>query len=507
MTEIPAPYVRLKPDVILAAAESAALKAGIFPAAVCIALMLTGCAIGPDYVRPATSANATWQAPLPLAPTLPHDGKNAALVQWWSQWDDPVLVELIAHAQRENTTIAQAGARIAQSRASYRGIRSALFPAITATGSDIRSKGGQSGQNASFGTSNDATTEQHSRTLSLDAAWELDLVGGARRGREAAALRADARDADWHDARVTVAAEVATQYVNLRTCEVLLNGYEIDAASRKETARLINLKMNAGFEAPANAQLSNASAAEAGARLTQQRVDCDLIVKVLAELSAVNEPQLRPMLERRRGVVPKPATFSIGSVPADVISQRPDMASAEFELSAASSDIGVAIADRFPRLSLTGSIGYADNSASGFNSQGRTWSYGPAISLPIFDAGKRAANVDVARARYDEALASYKGKTLRAVREVEESLVRLDSAAKRETDTTLALSGYQNFLTAAEARVKAGAGSLTELEEARRAVVLAQGVAVGVTRDRLTAWIGLYKALGGGWQGASRQQQ
>lgn len=482
------------------------MRACIYPGTALLALALTGCAIGPDYIRPANSANPAWLAPQPVPPTLPHDGKTAALVQWWSQWDDPVLADLIAHAQRENTTIAQAGARIAQSRASYRGIRSALFPTVTGNGSNIRSKGGQGTQNVSFGAGNGATTEQHSRTLSLDAAWELDLLGGGRRGREAAARRVDARDADWHDARVSVAAEVATQYVNLRTCEVLLTGYEVDAASRKETARLINLKMDAGFEAPANAQLSNASAAEASARQVQQRADCDLIVKVLAELTALNEPLLRPALEKRRGVVPTPPAFSIKSVPAEVISQRPDLASAEFELAASTSDIGVAIADRFPRLSLTGSIGYADFSGSGFNSQGRTWSYGPAISLPIFDAGKRAANVDVARARYDEALAAYKGKTLRAVREVEESLVRLDSAARRETDTNLALRGYQNFLTAAEARVKAGAGSLTELEEARRAVVLAQGAAVGVTRDRLNAWIGLYKAVGGGWQGAQIEQ-
>ena len=93
------------------------MKAGIFPAATLITLALTGCAIGPDYVRPATSANATWLAPQPVALALPHDGRTAALVQWWSQWDDPVLADLIAHAQRENTTIAQAGARIAQSRA------------------------------------------------------------------------------------------------------------------------------------------------------------------------------------------------------------------------------------------------------------------------------------------------------------------------------------------------------------------------------------------------------
>ena len=162
-------------------------------------------------------------------------------------------------------------------------------------------------------------------------------------------------------------------------------------------------------------------------------------------------------------------------------------------------DIGVAMADRLPRISLTGSIGYSGFSSAGI-ADGRTWSWGPALSLPIFDFGRRAANVDGARARYDESLANYRVRALKAVREVEEALVRLDSAAQRETDASAALRGYEQVLAAAEARVRVGAGSLPELEEARRAVVASQGIAVGVTRERLSAWIALYKSIGGGWQ-------
>jgi outer membrane protein, multidrug efflux system len=458
--------------------------------------LLSSCAIGPDYQRPATNANNAWVAP------LPHDGKPASLVNWWSQWDDQVLVELIDNAMRENTSVAQAAARIAQSRANYRSLTSLLFPAFTANASDTRSKGDtqqQGGQSGQVGQGGQPNAEQRIRNLSLDAAWELDVVGGARRGREAAALRLDAREADWHDAKVMIAGEVAMQYVNLRTCEVLLAGYDIDTKSRVETARLTNLKRDAGFEAPANAALVNASASEANARYIQQRAECDLIVKTLAELTATSEPLLRVILEKKRAVLPVPKTFAINQIPAEAISQRPDVASAERELAASMADIGLAIADRFPRISLTGVIGYQQFSTGGVESNGRTWRFGPAITLPIFDAGRRAANVDAARARYDEQLAAYKGKTLRAVREVEDSLVRLDSAAKREADANAALIGYQKFLNAAEAKVKVGAGSLTELEDARRAVVAAQGAAVGVARERLTAWIGLYKAVGGGW--------
>lgn len=462
--------------------------------AACLAALGTGgCAVGPDYIKPApfgSVAMATWVAP------LPHHGSSVELVNWWQRWNDPVLVELLAQAQRQNRSIAQSSARITQARAAYRAATSALLPSAAANASDNRSKGGQGELGAT------GNTLERSRSLSLDAAWELDVVGGTRRGREAAAQRALARESDWHDARVSIAAEVAATYVNLRACEVLLGGYRIDVASRAETAQLTRLKVNAGFEAPANAALTDASAAEARARLAQQQANCDLSIKSLAELTALDETQLRAKLMASTAKLPSPTGFAISVIPAAAISQRPDIASAERELMAASNDIGLAMADRFPRVSLTGSIGFSENSGSGYDTRGRTWSYGPAISLPIFDMGRRAANVDGARARFEESIAAYQGKTLRAVREVEEALVRLDSAERREKDANMALVGYQQFLTAAAARVREGAGSLTELEEARRAVVQAQGVAVGVTLDRLVGWINLYKAVGGGWSAA-----
>lgn len=462
--------------------------------AACLAALGTGgCAVGPDYIKPApfgSVAMATWVAP------LPHHGSSVELVNWWQRWNDPVLVELLAQAQRQNRSIAQSSARITQARAAYRAATSALLPSAAANASDNRSKGGQGELGAT------GNTLERSRSLSLDAAWELDVVGGTRRGREAAAQRALARESDWHDARVSIAAEVAATYVNLRACEVLLGGYRIDVASRAETAQLTKLKVNAGFEAPANAALTDASAAEARARLAQQQANCDLSIKSLAELTALDETQLRAKLMASTAKLPSPTGFAISVIPAAAISQRPDIASAERELMAASNDIGLAMADRFPRVSLMGSIGFSENSGSGYDTRGRTWSYGPAISLPIFDMGRRAANVDGARARFEESIAAYQGKTLRAVREVEEALVRLDSAERREKDANMALVGYQRFLTAAAARVREGAGSLTELEEARRAVVQAQGVAVGVTLDRLVGWINLYKAVGGGWSAA-----
>jgi outer membrane protein, multidrug efflux system len=470
---------------------------------------VAGCAVGPKYSPPVLPLPQAWIAPSQFATA--HDGDTAKLKDWWASWGDPVLVELIDNAQKENATVLVAAARIDTARATLTSAGSPFWPSLDANASDNRSRsnqgsfssdGGNSG-GAGIGSGNGtSSTTSRNRSTSIDALWELDLFGSVRRNKEAANARADARTIDWHDARVSVAAEVATSYVNLRACEILLNGFERDAKSRAETSRLTDLKAKAGFTAPAEAALSNASASEAAARLTQQRADCDVEVKALALVTVTPEPQLRAKLATKTAVFPTPAGWPLERVPAVALAQRPDVASAERELAAASAEIGVAEADRYPKITLTGSIGYGISSFGGTEDRGRTWSYGPSVSLPIFDAGRRAANVDAARARYAEALATYKGRTALAVREVEESLVRIASATNRDADSKAALSGYQAFLTAADARVRVGAANQVELEEARRSVVAAQGAVVGVERERLTSWITLYKSVGGAWKDA-----
>lgn len=468
------------------------------PTALAIVLVTSGCAIGPNYVRTVSPTESQWQASLPPAA---HGGELATLAQWWSQWSDPVLSRLIDRAQRENSSVMQAAARITEARATVSGQTAVLFPAFTARGADTKSKGGQQGN--PFAPPGEL---QHMRSGSIDALWEFDVVGGARRAREASTARLTAREAEWHDARVSIAAEVALQYVNLRTCEVLATGYEADAASRAQTARPIAAKTRAGFESPANAALADASASEAKARLVAQKADCALAIKALTLLTNEKESALRTALATGHATLPLPKTFAITALPADLLTQRPDLLAAEGEVIAASAEIGVAMADRFPRLTLTGTLGTTEflgaSAASAGNFAGRSWSYGPALSLPIFDFGRRAAVVEGQRAQFEGAVAQYRGKVLAAVREVEEALVRLDSANLRTADANNALGGYQKFLKAADARVAVGAGSLTELEEARRAVVASQGVAVGVARERLVAWIALYKAMGGGFSAA-----
>jgi NodT family efflux transporter outer membrane factor (OMF) lipoprotein len=466
--------------------------------------VIAGCVVGPTYQvpSPATSSQAVlpqFQASLPQpAAASPSSASGVTdLTRWWSQFDDPLVSELIATAQANNPSLAQALARIAQARATAVSSGSALYPSLAANASSIRSRAlsGSSGDVALITTSNNA---------SFDASWELDLFGGKRKAADAANARVFARNADWYGARVSLAAEVGSTLVNYRACVAITAMLEQDLKSREQTSQLTVLKVKAGFTAPADGALINGSTADARQKLIVQRADCDLDIKALVALTDIPEPALRTKLALNQRL-PQPRDIVVESVPAQALSQRPDIAVAERELAAASAEINVAQANRYPNISLLGSIGVAGLRFNGQSAHTNTWSFGPSLNLPLFDAGRRKAEVDLAQARYDEAYAGYKLQVRTAAREIEEALVRLDAAARREDDAALAAREYENYFRANDDKFKAGSGSLFELEDARRTFLAAQQTQISVQREHVTAWIALYKALGGGWRNDKEQ--
>jgi outer membrane protein, multidrug efflux system len=297
-----------------------------------------------------------------------------------------------------------------------------------------------------------------------------------------------------------VAAEVAGDYTQLRSCEALLVQTRADVASRSETSRLTELSANAGFQAPADAALARASAAQGRSQLASQQAQCDQLVKALVALTGWQEPSLREQLSPGAAHMPQPVQIAVQQVPAQVLSQRPDVYSAARDVAAAAADTDQAQAQRYPRISLAGSIGSSRVQSAGQNDSGTVWAVGPVqVSLPLFDGGTRAANVDAARSRFDEAASVYRARLRTAVREVEEALLSLQSTVVRSDDARIATEGYEDSLRAAQARFERGAGSLFELEDARRTALQAQSSVIELQRERVSAWISLYRALGGGW--------
>jgi NodT family efflux transporter outer membrane factor (OMF) lipoprotein len=448
--------------------------------------VLAGCALTPPGPAPAAEGPPAWSAPLPGAA---HSGSTAALAQWWAQFDDPLLAQLVDAAQRNNGDLAQAAARIDEARANARIAGSAAWPSLDATAAGTRARFEVPGP----------TSQLTTTSGGLDMLWEIDVFGVTRNSAAAARARAEAAAADWHDLRVTLAAEVAASYIGYRACEALVDVYTEDSTSQKRTAELTQIKAGAGLDSPANAALARASAADASNRLIGQRADCDVLVKSLVALTALPEPELRGQLATRRAQLPQPAQFTVEALPARTLQQRPDLAALERAVLAASSEVGAAQADRYPRISLAGTVSVASARGGGTSINGTNWSIGPALSLPLFDAGRRAASVDAAQARYAEARARYEQRARDAVREVETALVRLDAANRREADALAAAQGFRSFFEAAQARYDVGAESLLDLESARRNALLAAAALVNVQRERVAAWVTLYRAVGGGW--------
>ncbi|EGF31321.1 RND efflux system, outer membrane lipoprotein, NodT family [Oxalobacteraceae bacterium IMCC9480] len=452
------------------------------PFKLCALLWLGGCAIAPPPARVDAGVAPGWSAP------LPHQGSLTDLTRWWQQQGDPLLVQLIDAGQAVSPSVASAAARISQARAVQVSASAALVPALNATASGSRNSA-QPGIPLS-------TTVQGA----LQASWEIDVFGARRFAQDSARARLDGAQAGWHDARVSVAADIANQYYGLRACQRLLEVTRADAASRTETARLSQLSATAGFTAPATAALARASAAEASGRVTQQQAQCDIGIKTLVALTAVAEPDLRQQL----GDLTPAALFTpiaITSLPAATLRQRPDVFNAEREVAAASAAVGNAQAQRYPRLTLGGSVGAGAFRAVGVTTEAPTWAIGPlAVSLPLFDAGTRVANIDAARASYDEAVVLYRARVRQAVREVEEALVNLDSTARRSDDAARAVDGYRLSFNGTENRYRSGLASLVELEDARRFRLAAELNQVALQQQRNAAWIALYRAAGGGWR-------
>lgn len=453
-------------------------------AACALPLWLAACAVPRPPAAVSAPVPAQWQAP------LPHGGQSANLARWWAQWNDPLLGELIVAAQDVSPTLASARARVAQAQATRVAAEAGLAPRVEASLAVSRGN-------------NLIPLPLSSRAQAgLQAAWELDIFGAQRDAVQAGQARLVAAQVGWHEARVSVAAEAASAYLGLRACAQQRVVAENDAASRDETARLTDLSAQAGFTAPATAALARASAAEASARLRQQRAQCDVEGKVLSALTGVDEASLIQRLSAPWQPPPVDMLFAVSALPAQVLAQRPDVRQAELAVAAASAEVGAAQADRYPRLSLAGTVSANTVRTGGATTDLQTWSIGPlALTLPVLDAGRRAANTEAAKARYAEAVSLYRAQVRRAVSEVEQALVNLDSARARVGDARAAADGFRVSFLATQARHRAGLASLVELEDARRTQLAAETALVGLQRELHNAWISLYRAAGGGWQG------
>ena len=464
-------------------------------AALCVLLVLSGCAaVGPNYNAPKLS-----ETDVPTRWTSPTDTANGAEVTssgqtsrspWWTELSDAALDQLVKEAFNTSPTLEASVAKLRQSQSLHVQAESSAVPSVDASATSQRA-------------STDVTGPSYNQSwFSTNSSWEVDLFGAVRRGKEGALAREEAQLATLADARVSLAADVTDAYLSDRACQSHLALSEQDLASRIATQKLTASSVEVGFTAPYQGIRSTASVAEAKTQLIATRAQCERLENLLTRLTGIARPTLATILANKpTGLdrLPVPKHFGI-AIPGQALIQRPDIRAAERRLAAASADIGLAEADRYPRLALNGSLGYSVSGTNSGSLSFATWSFGPSLSLPIFDGGRRAAEVEIAKSKYNEALADYKSKTRSAIQEVEDALTRYAAAHERAENARVAATEYQRFFDTVEGRYREGASNLLELEDARRVMLGAQQTLLGVQQERLQAWVALNRATGGAAQ-------
>jgi len=458
--------------------------------------LIGGCAVGSDYVKPTpqqVNLPAEWHA------KLPHNGSDLQLIDWWGQFKDPTLSYLIESALQTNPSIFQAIAKIKQAQANLQGSRSFLFPSVTGIGSAEVDKNTIVSTNTTGGTgdvfSNNGMTNGYSAGVNMS--WEIDLFGANRRAIEASEARYAASQQNWNDAKVSLAAQVADVYVSIRQCQNLLLTYQEENKSRLATQNITELRVNAGFSPRTDGNQASGSLYQNSSTLAQQRGVCEKYANQLVALSGVSHTQLEAKLSESFGYIPLPKEVSINALPAEIINQRPDVAAAERNLAAANADLSVAIANRYPQVSLTGSI--SANGGSLYAGQPTSWSLGPSISLPFTDGGYLRAQESLSSAKYEEALATYRSKIINAVQEVEDSLVRINAANQRVVAAEKAERNYAAYFEGYNQKYNTGWANLLDLETVRVTLIGSKEKLASAKLEQVEAWIALYKAVGGEW--------
>lgn len=453
-------------------------------------LALAGCmTVGPDYVPPKTHVAGQWHTD--LAGGL-HSGTPSpqALARWWTIFNDPVLSNLIERAIADNLSLKEAKARIQQARA-IRGIRKAdYFPTVNASATGTKSR---SSEHVGTG------IEQEVYDTGFDAAWELDIFGGTRRSVEAAQANLEAAEVSHQDTLVSLVAEVARNYVEARTLQARLDVAQANIKVQEKTLNITNSRFKAGMssELPVQQALYNLSSTRSN--IPTLNASLEAVKNRLAVLVGQSPGHIHQELAGHRPIPVTPASVAVG-IPSDIIRRRPDIRRAERALAAQTARIGMAKAELYPSLRLTGSFGLqALESGDLFTSEAHTYSWGPSISLPIFNAGAIRNNIAFQTARQEEVFHQYQATILAALEEVENNLTAYAGEQMRRQSLVTAQKAASRAVNLAWDKHKAGMVDFGEVLEAQRSALSFEDELAQSNGSVTTNLIRLYKSIGGGW--------
>jgi len=449
-------------------------------------LLLSGCAaVGPDYVRPALALPATWQGNAPVAAADP------ALAQWWRHLDDVALVALVDAALDNNPDVLSAAARLRAARAQLRAAGADLGPTVDASTSASRSRGSRE-----TGSSGDARTLYQA---GFDARWEADLFGANRRALEAARADASASEYSLADAQASLVAEVVTNVTRYRSTVQRLDIARRNLAAQGETLQLTDWRTQAGLGSALELEQARTNRAQTEAQIPALETTRDGYANALAVLVGVPPGQVQAQLGGAVDLPNLPDTIDAG-VPADLLRQRADLRAAERQLAAATARIGAAQAQRYPSITLSGSLGLEALSFGALGgADALTRSLAASIGATLFDGGRLVAQVDLQKANRDEALEAYRKSVLVALQDVEDALVSVSNGRRRVASLETAAEAARNAALLARHQYDAGIVDFQTVLETERTRLSVEDSHATARADLVAARIQLMKALGGGW--------
>lgn len=508
------------------------------------AAWLSGCSVGPDYHEPTVAVPSNWSEPTgggaqtrssPAAAATAPAAAAAQLQQWWTRFDDPVLNSLIDRAIKANCDLRIAEARLRQSRAKRQAAAVDFWPTADASASYTRQRisensaissiassvaggpgtaGAAPGTGASSAGAGGAPTGGATSSLppgfqldynlyqaGFDASWEIDVFGGKRRALEAASADLAASEESRRDTLVTLLAEVARNYVELRGLQQRLGINRQTTQSQQETVEITRQRFEASLAGELDVVQATALLAgtEAQASVLETSIEQTIhqLSVLLGQAPGALAAELSPPSPLRGG----PPDVPVG-LPAELLRRRPDIRRAERQLASATAQIGVEVAELFPKFSVTGNVGLQSDQADNWLSAGsRYWSYGPTVQWRLFDAGRVWAQIRVRNAAQEEALATYERTVLTSLQDVEDALAAYVKERRRLAALTQQVQADERALQIASDNYVHGVGSFLDVLDSQRSVYQAQDQFAQSEQSVCADVIALYKALGGGWAG------
>jgi NodT family efflux transporter outer membrane factor (OMF) lipoprotein len=463
------------------------------------ALVLTGCAVGPEYVKPEVKLNDSWSGKGDSRVAT----QTAADSAWWRTFNDPTLDRLIQLAYSQNLPLQVAGLRILEARAVLGIAVGQQYPQLQAVSASAEAVG--ISKNAANVTGFDRNFANYQ--VGFDAAWEADFwrkYGKNVRAEEATYLGSVA---DYQSALVSLSAEVARTYAIIRTFEVLIEQTRKNVSVQEEAVRIAESRFRNG--ATSELDVTQAATLLESTRSLVPQLETSLLQAENALSTLLGQPtgSVQSLLQGPATIPTPPAQVAV-SMPAELLRRRPDIRSAEYYAVAQSDRIGVAKADLYPRFFLFGSIGYQATSGAGSQSNSSNlldasslfYSIGPRITWPIFDYGRTKNRVRVEDARFEQLIVGYHQTVLKAAQEVEDGLVGFLKAQEATASAQNAVTAARRSVELAFLQYREGAVDFQRVLDAERSLLQEENSLARVSSSVATNLISLYKALGGGWE-------